>query len=157
MKNFLLGIIIGVLICGAVIWYYADQRHDPTAQAAKERIQSTANEGKDLAHDKFASWDLNSTNIMDELHRTGRVIRQKTQAAGSAIADATADARTTTAIKAKLVTDPDLSARSISVNTTNGRVTLSGTVSSPEDISKAMKLALDTDGVQEVVSTLQVQ
>ena len=73
------------------------------------------------------------------------------------IADATADARMTAAIKGKLVATRDLSALSISVNTTGGVVTLSGTVPAPEDISKAMLLAMDTDGVTEVISTLQVK
>jgi osmotically-inducible protein OsmY len=34
---------------------------------------------------------------------------------------------------------------------------LSGTVPTAEDISKAMLLAMETDGVTEVVSTLQVK
>ena len=51
----------------------------------------------------------------------------------------------------------ELSALSISVNTTAGVVTLSGFVNSTEDISKAMLLALETDGVREVISTLQVK
>jgi osmotically-inducible protein OsmY len=58
---------------------------------------------------------------------------------------------------AKLAADPDLSVFSISVATTAGRVTLSGTVASPELIGKATALALETDGVREVVSTLQVK
>jgi osmotically-inducible protein OsmY len=45
----------------------------------------------------------------------------------------------------------------ISVNCTAGRVTLSGTVSSAEDIGRAMVLAMEVDGVREVVSTLQVK
>ena len=77
--------------------------------------------------------------------------------AGHAIADATADARTTATIKAKLVASRDLSALNISVNTTAGVVTFSGAVSSSEDISKAILLAMETDGVREVVSTLQVK
>ena len=36
-------------------------------------------------------------------------------------------------------------------------VTLSGTVPSPDAISKAMLLAMETDGVKEVISTLQVK
>ena len=43
------------------------------------------------------------------------------------------------------------------MNTTEGVVTLSGSVNSAEDISKAMLLAMDTDGVREVISTLQVK
>ncbi|HEY9175420.1 MAG TPA: BON domain-containing protein, partial [Verrucomicrobiae bacterium] len=71
--------------------------------------------------------------------------------------DATADARTTAAIKARYVADSRLSALRISVNCTDGRVTLSGTVSSVEDISHAMLLAMESAGVREVVSTLQVK
>jgi osmotically-inducible protein OsmY len=55
------------------------------------------------------------------------------------------------------VADPDVSALSISVNTTGGVVTLSGTASSSENIRKAMQLAYDTDGVNQVVSTIQVK
>jgi len=77
--------------------------------------------------------------------------------AGHAIADATADARITGAIKTKLLASRDLSALNISVNTTTGVVTLSGTVASPEHISKAILLAMETSGVREVVSTLQVK
>jgi hyperosmotically inducible protein len=84
------------------------------------------------------------------------VVRRKAQEAGAAIADATADARVTAAIKAKMVANRDLSALRISVNTTAGVVTLAGTVNSPEDIGKAMLVAMETDGVTQVVSTLQV-
>jgi osmotically-inducible protein OsmY len=55
------------------------------------------------------------------------------------------------------VGDSALSVLNISVSTTDGRVTLSGTASSAEDIRKAMALAADTDGVREVASTLQVK
>jgi hyperosmotically inducible protein len=89
--------------------------------------------------------------------RTGRVTRQAAQETTPAIPNGTADARTTIAIKGKLVADPDLSASRLSVNTTRGVVTLSGTVSSEANIGKAMLLALQTEGVQEVISTLQVK
>ena len=85
------------------------------------------------------------------------MVRRTAEKAGQAIADATADARATAAIKARLLTHRDLSALDISVNTTMGVVTLSGSVSSREDISKAMLLAMETDGVREVISTLQVK
>ncbi|HEX3987877.1 MAG TPA: BON domain-containing protein, partial [Verrucomicrobiae bacterium] len=73
------------------------------------------------------------------------------------ISDAAADARITAAIKAKLVGDPDLSAVAISVSTTDGCVTLSGSASSPDNIRKAMTLAYNTEGVNQVVSTLLVK
>jgi hyperosmotically inducible protein len=100
---------------------------------------------------------LTSDNIKDELARTGKVIRRKSEAAGHAIADATADARITGAIKAKIVADPNLSALSISVSTTDGCVTLAGTASSVDNIRRAMTIAYDTDGVTQVISTLSVK
>jgi osmotically-inducible protein OsmY len=83
-------------------------------------------------------------------------VRRKARDIGEAAADAAVDARATAAIKTKLAADPDLSALRISVSTTAGRVTLSGMVSSYEFIGKAMAMALDTEGVREVISTLQV-
>ncbi len=53
--------------------------------------------------------------------------------------------------------DPDLSAVAISVSTTDGCVTLSGTASSAENIRRAMTLAYNTEGVTQVVSTLLVK
>jgi len=55
------------------------------------------------------------------------------------------------------VHDSSVSAVSISVNTTDGVVTLSGNVSTHEDLKKAMDLALATDGCNKVISTLQVK
>ena len=107
--------------------------------------------------DKIRDLHLRPEDIKDELARTGQVVRREAVKAGQAIADATADARTTAAIKAKLLASRDLSALNISVNTTAGVVTLSGTVSSSENIGKAILLAMDTSGVREVVSTLQVK
>jgi len=157
MKNFLLGLIFGLIVVVAAIWYYADQRKDPTAEQAKTRIESTATQVKESVQDKLNWKNLSTDEIKSELARTGQVMRQKARETGNAVSDASSDARITAAIKAKLLADPDLSALSISVNTTVGRVTLSGTASSPENIRKAMLLALDTPGVQEVVSTLQVK
>jgi hyperosmotically inducible periplasmic protein len=77
--------------------------------------------------------------------------------AGQAMADAAADIRITAAIKSKLVASSELSAFNISVSTTGGVVTLSGTVPSSDAIGKAVRLAMETDGVREVVSSLRVK
>ena len=84
------------------------------------------------------------------------VVREKARTAGHSIADAAANARVTAAVKGRLVAEPGLSAFSINVDTTDGLVTLSGKVSSHDQVGRAVKLALDTDGVRKVVSTLQV-
>src|SRR5207302_5909068 len=94
------------------------------------QIQNAARSAGDAIQDKLRSLNLRTNDIREELSRSGQVIRRKAGEAGKAIADATADARVTAAIKAKLVADSELSALSISVNTTDGVVTLSGTVPS---------------------------
>ena len=76
---------------------------------------------------------------------------------GAAMASASSDTTITTKIKAKYAIERDLSMFGISVNTTDGRVTLAGNVTSHQQIGKAMLIALETDGVREVNSTLQVK
>ena len=93
----------------------------------------------------------------DELRRTGRVVRRKTEQAARKVAEATEDARTTAAIEAQLAVDPRLSALEIDVDTTDGRVTLAGRADSPEDVARAIDLAFAHENVREVVSTLQVR
>src|SRR6185503_4376943 len=112
---------------------------------------------REPAHDAEPVVKVNTEKIKEELARTGQVIREKARKAGDTIADATANARTTGAIKTKLVGDTGLSAFKIDVDTSDGVVTLSGTVSSPEEIASAMQLAMEAEGVHRVVSTLQVK
>ena len=153
----LLALVIGLTIGGAVVWYYHTSDGHSRMQAAGDQIQDAARSARDTVQEKLRQFNLRTNDIKDELSHTGQVIRRTAQDAGQAIADATADARITAAIKTKLVGQKDLSALSISVNTTSGVVTLSGSVPSTEAISKAMLLAMETSGVREVISTLQVK
>lgn len=155
MKKFLVGLLLGIALTVAAIWFYSDK--NANARHAKEDLQNAGTQTRDYVRDKIDSLNLTPDNIKDEMARTGKVIRTKAQDLGNKIADATADARITATIKAKLVANRDLSALDISVSTTNGRVTLSGTVASPDRIAEAIKLAYSVDGVQEVVSTLQIK
>jgi len=156
VKN-LLVLILGAAIGIGAVWYFNNDRSRSRFRSPGEEIKSTAQSAGAAIEDKLRSFNLSRDDITNELARTGRVMRDKLHQAGQAISDATADARITTAIKTKLVRDPDLSAWDISVSTTGGVVTLSGTVSSPDHIGKAMLLAMETDGVRQVISTLQVK
>ncbi|HEX3720057.1 MAG TPA: BON domain-containing protein [Verrucomicrobiae bacterium] len=148
MKVFF-GFILGVAVTVAVVWF--------VNPGTRNRAEADTQRAETATKDKMDDLGLTPKNIKDEFARTGKVIRRKSEAAGKAIADATADARITAAIKAKIVADPNLSALSISVSTTDGCVTLSGTASSPDNIRRAMTLAYDTDGVTQVISTLSVK
>jgi hypothetical protein len=156
MKTFL-ALVLGVAFGAAAVWFYSTYRNDPRMRSAEQKVENAAKTTRDAAQDKLRALHLSSEDIKDELARTGRVVRREASEAGHALADATADARITGAIKTKLLASRDLSALNISVNTTAGVVTLSGFVSSTEHISKAILLAMETDGVREVVSTLQVK
>jgi hyperosmotically inducible protein len=152
-----IALIIGLAIGAAAVYFYSSSQGKSNVRSTGEQIESATKSARDSIQDKLREWNLQPESIKEDLSRTGRVVRQKAQAAGQAIADSTADARITGIIKGKLLANKDLSVLSISVNTTDGVVTLSGSVDSPDDISKAMVLALDNDGVREVISTLQVR
>jgi osmotically-inducible protein OsmY len=153
----LLALLLGAAIGAALVWYYGNDHGRARIQEAGNQIGTAAKSARDVVEEKLRILDLRTNDFKDELARTGQIVRRQAREAGQAIADATADARVTATIKAKLVADSGLSTLHISVNTTAGVVTLSGTVPSLEVISKAMLLAMETDGVREVVSTLQVK
>jgi len=117
---------------------------------------AAAQNTSDALSAKLDTLDLHAGQIMDELKRTGEVIRRKAYDIGEQAVNAASDARAVIEIKAKYAADSTLSARKISVACAQGRVTLSGTVSSPDDIGKAIALALEADGVRDVTCTIQV-
>jgi osmotically-inducible protein OsmY len=156
MKIFI-ALVVGIAVGAAAVGFYHTGQGKSAVHTTGDQIESSAKAARDLIQEKLKMLDLRSEDIKDDLARSGQVVRRKAREVGQAIADSTADARTTAAIKTKLVGSRDLSAMSISVNTTSGVVTLAGSVSSPEDIGKAVLLAMETDGVREVISSLQVK
>jgi hyperosmotically inducible protein len=75
-----------------------------------------------------------------------------------ATAGASIDEGTLTAkIKAKMVLDDLVKARTIDVTTTGSTVTLSGTVHSRKEQERAVALARETEGVTQVLDRLAVQ
>jgi hyperosmotically inducible protein len=151
-------LIVGILLGAGAFWVYSTKDGQSASKSASDQVESAAKSTRDAIQEKIrAALDLKPDQIKEDLDRKGKVIRRKAREVGDAFADATADARITGAIKGKLLANKDLSAVGISVNTTAGVVTLSGSVSSTDDIGKAIMLAMDNDGVREVISTLQVK
>lgn len=153
----LLALIIGMAVGAAAVCYFGTNDGQARVHSAGAQLQDAARSAGNAIEEKLKILDLRTNDIKEDLARTGRVVRRTAREASQALADATADARITGKIKTKLLASRELSALSISVNTTAGVVTLSGTVPSTEAIGKAMLLAMETDGVREVVSTLQVK
>jgi osmotically-inducible protein OsmY len=155
MKRMLLGFVLGVCAGAFGYWYLDQPSTSGQVDTARTSVTGAADRVKSAVQSKVG--EIRTEDIKRELERGGMVVREKITKAGAAISDATADARTTAAIKGKLLKEPGLSSLSISVDTTDGLVTLSGTARSHDDVAKAVRLALETEGVRKVVSTLQVK
>ena len=157
MKAFFTGLALGVVLTAFTGWYFLFARKSQHVRHAQDVTAAALQRAADAVEARLVAWHLTGDDIKEELSRSGKVVRRQMRDFGAAVADASADAAITAKIKAKIALDKNLSAWSISVSTTGGRVTLAGTVSSHRLIGKAMMLALETDGVREVSSTLQVK
>jgi hyperosmotically inducible protein len=155
MKRFILGFLVGLLLGVGGYWYLREVRQEDPVQAAKTGVVAGTEKVKQTIQDAVS--EINLEDIKAELARGGLVVREKAKRAGAAVADAATNARITATIKTKLLTEPGLSGLSINVDTTDGFVTLSGTVSSADQVARAVRIALDTEGVYKVASTLQVK
>ena|ERR1700677_1464521 len=153
--KFFTGFILGLVIGVAAYWFVETrpQTHGSNAAAGASSTGGIS----DALRAKLDALDLRTDQIKDELARSGKIARRKAQDIGSEISDAASDARIVAAIKAKFAVDQDLSVWDISVSCTQGHVTLSGTVPTPDDIGKAMALAMEPDGVRDVISTIRAK
>lgn len=158
MFRFLFGLMIGVTIGVGCYMYWkrpmtqfkvgvAERRATARVEAAGGKISDSVQE---------AVQSIDTDGIKQQLAQTGQTVANKAQQAGNAIVYATDDMRTTATVKSQLAVHPHLSALNISVSTTAGVVTLSGKVATQQNVKEAMQVALNVEGVREVVAALQV-
>lgn len=166
MKGFFNGLVVGIVLGAVGHWFVqkkadehpaAQQRFEQSAAQLRDNAADAAHNLSDAMRAKLDTLDLRSDQIKEELAKNGQIVRRKAVDIGDKVADAASDARAVTEIKAKYAADSTLSAWDILVKCDQGHVQLSGTVSSPEDIGRAMAIALDADGVREARSTLVVK
>jgi hyperosmotically inducible protein len=155
MKRILFGFILGAATGAWGYWYFQQEDTRSVFRGAGTSMVAGVEKVTTSIQEKVS--EIRTDDIKRELEHSGMVVREKARQAGSALSDATVNTRTTAAIKGKLITEPGVSAMSINVDTSEGLVTLSGTVASHEQIAKAVRIAMDTDGVNKVISTLQVK
>lgn len=154
MKRMLFCFLLGVGTGGFGHWYFQQESGKRQLEQARAQVVSNAQMMATTIKDKFN--ELSVEDIKEEMARTSMIVREKAKSAGQSIAGATANARITALIKTKLISEPGLSAFAINVDTTDGLVSLSGKVDSYDHVARAVKLALETEGVHKVISTLQV-
>lgn len=161
MRRFFNGLVLGIVV-GAIGYWYAQtkvRQHSPLEQreAAQTAPAASNSSFSDEWRARLDALDLRADKIKDELANGGKVFRRKAEDVGTKVSDTAADARIVAAIKAKYAVDSNLSVWQISVSSTGGHVTLSGMVNTPEDVGRAVALALEADGVRDVASTIQVK
>jgi osmotically-inducible protein OsmY len=169
MRIFFNGLVLGLLLGGGLGWFASKQWQRPSP--ANDRFQQEAKQEATRAVDaagealfragealraKAEVLNLKPDQIKEELARAGKVVRRQSRELAGQAADATVDAATTAAVKARLAADAELSVWTIGVSTTAGHVTLDGTVNSEDHIARAITLALETAGVAQVTANLKV-
>lgn len=82
--------------------------------------------------------------------QTGKKIDETSQKAGEVVGDAAITAK----VKAAILAEPGLSSFQINVNTTDGAVTLGGSVDSQSHLDRAKELAGAVAGVKKVENQL---
>lgn len=92
--------------------------------------------------------------------RSGTTADDAAARAGASVdkaATAAGDAALTAKVKAALMAEPGIDSLAIDVDTTNGRVTLSGNVDTPQHRQRALQVARGVEGVTGVVDRLAAQ
>jgi hyperosmotically inducible periplasmic protein len=115
---------------------------DPTVGQRVDRGIATAENKTERAAD----------TVERKAEQAGRAIEQ----GGQQMADATTNASLTAAVKAALLTAPDLGSLQINVDSNDGVVTLRGEVKTSAEKTHAEQVASNVAGVQSVVNDLRI-
>jgi hyperosmotically inducible protein len=126
-------------------------------ETAADKTKTAVVSAWDATGDKLKEWKLTPADLKEDLAKGGRIVRSKSANVAEKTGEVFDNARVVTVINGKLVADRDLSALKINVDADSGIVTLKGTVKSAELLGRAIGIALDTDGVRQVVSLLTVE
>jgi hyperosmotically inducible protein len=86
----------------------------------------------------------------------GAELGEKAAQAAAVVSESLEEGKLTAKIKAKMVLDDLVKARSINVTTTGSTVSLAGTVHSAQERERAVQLAKETEGVSQVIDHLVI-
>jgi hyperosmotically inducible protein len=95
--------------------------------------------------------------VGNRAREVGSDVATKTAAAASQAGRTLAEGSLTAKIKAKMALDDTVKALNLDVDTNGSVVTISGTVSTEAERSKAVQLAKETEGVTQVVDRIQIK
>lgn len=166
-------ILIGIITIVSLVYYVSTkgrgiQEARMKAEETKEFVGDTAKNVESAAKDVLSGIKSDTNEIMEaisektreavvEAKGLGIVVRKKDDNAVKKSVSSTGDAAITARVKRHLANDRQLSGLDINVSTLDGKVTLSGRADSPQDVARAVDIALNTEGVKEVVSSIVVK
>lgn len=120
---------------------------------AGEQMERGAEQVQQGAKEVGASLERGAERAGAALERGAEKVQREV---GPIVEDALDDATITAKVKTNLISDPEVRALSIDVDTIDGRVTLQGKVATQGQKAEAEKLARITPGVRQVVNLIEV-
>jgi hyperosmotically inducible periplasmic protein len=153
MKTIILTLFL-VMILG---FSFACSTTKNTGEAVKEGTEEVAEEvgdkTEDVAEEVGDKTEDVAEEVGDKTEDAGQAVKETAEDVGETIEDGSI----TAAIKMKFANDEVVSASHIDVDTSNGVVTLNGTVVSQEEANRAVELAQAVNGVKNVRSNLIIE
>ena len=120
-----------------------------TAGSYGDKVEDTAEQAKAKTEDTAHDAKVKTENAAHEA-------KVKTEKAADKTGEVLTDAAITSEVKTKFLAEPGVSGLAINVDTTNGVVTLKGTVKSKAEADKAVMIARNSKGVKRVVNDLKI-
>ena len=142
-------ILLVLCLAGPGLVACAPESEPPAERPAEGTEEDLEQAGEEL--------EETGRRVGEELEEAGEALERGAERAGEELEPAARDAQVTAAVKARLLSDPEVSAFRIDVDTVGGRVTLNGIVASERVKEEAGDLARNTEGVSEVQNLLQVE
>lgn len=157
---FLLGIFVGVLAMGYFAKPGAYKGALPNSWTREQNEQKPEPESRPSkeADDESAAASLREKagEAYDGAKEMANEWSEKAKTTGQAALEASKETGIGVKIRAKFKLDDDLRGAAIDISVEDGRVTLVGQVPSREVEQKAISKAIETGGVKEVVSRLEI-
>ena len=116
---------------------------------AVDRAEDQARDAKEKTEDAAHDAKVKTENAAHDA-------KVKTEKAADKTGEVLTDAAITSEVKTKFLAEPGVSGLAINVDTTNGVVTLTGTVKTQAEMNKAMTVARNSKGVKRVVNHMKV-
>ena len=135
-------LLVGAIAAALSLAACGDNATPRTSRADTPATASTANKTDRMTADASAAANRAANKI---------------ESAAEKVAAKADDAGTTAKVKARLMAEPGIDSLQIDVDTSNGRVTLTGEVDTPQNRARAKELAGSVEGVTGVVDRLSLK